>query len=512
MNIDVFKGVWNKLSSGAKAHQFLEKRPEILDEAADDEERDVVAWMSRPSEAHSIGVHSIVASACQLVSDCERGVKRSIDMNVAGAGTQGCESALNDALTAFEEAHAVRVLHATECGSRAFGWGSKDSDFDVKLVFRHNTERYLNHKPRDNVTTVSFTCWANLDTDSPVDITVQAYDIAHFLDLLRESNPTALDCLFSPVVWRTHPAFNELKADTAQCVNFMKFVQSRLSVVQATAANHLGLRVAVGERREKKHRAQHGAGVQPSVPTVRPKEYIIMLRAVADVAFVVSQCDGSSHAESAGCSASVGENEIAAASGSGRTVPKQSDSPIGLNGIEPASRSGRTVSKQSDSPVNVNGIAAAPGSGQTVGNQSDSPVTGVEPVPRSSGQDPPGRPGGGGAAVFELPPMDFRMLFASFVTLREKAGSPVPAGVQQWVGRFLRQKNDGSKYAPEIASADRRPDVEGVIFAAFDEFSRRLGKQQVEGCESSGTALISALSRRPLKYAYLNGFMRRVLS
>ena len=45
------------------------------------------------------------------------------------------KQAIHDALRRLEGAEDVRVLYAVESGSRAWGFASQDSDWDVRLLY-----------------------------------------------------------------------------------------------------------------------------------------------------------------------------------------------------------------------------------------------------------------------------------------------------------------------------------------------------------------------------------------
>ena len=51
----------------------------------------------------------------------------------------------------IEVKHGVRVLYACESGSRAWGFASADSDYDVRFIYSHPREWYLSidleHEP-----------------------------------------------------------------------------------------------------------------------------------------------------------------------------------------------------------------------------------------------------------------------------------------------------------------------------------------------------------------------------
>lgn len=50
---------------------------------------------------------------------------------------------IDDKLNKIEEKEGVRVLHAIESGSRAWGFASPDSDYDVRFVYVRKKEDYL---------------------------------------------------------------------------------------------------------------------------------------------------------------------------------------------------------------------------------------------------------------------------------------------------------------------------------------------------------------------------------
>ena len=50
---------------------------------------------------------------------------------------------ISDKLDEIEEKEGVRILHAIESGSRAWGFASPDSDYDVRFVYARPIEEYL---------------------------------------------------------------------------------------------------------------------------------------------------------------------------------------------------------------------------------------------------------------------------------------------------------------------------------------------------------------------------------
>ena len=91
----------------------------------------------------------------------------------------------------IEQQYKVTVLYAAESGSRAWGFASPDSDFDVRFIYKRPREDYLRlDPPRDVI-------------ELPVDETwdVVGWDLDKTLRLLHKSNPGLYEWLGSPVLF-----------------------------------------------------------------------------------------------------------------------------------------------------------------------------------------------------------------------------------------------------------------------------------------------------------------------
>ncbi len=100
-------------------------------------------------------------------------------------------------LAALERDHAVRVLYACESGSRAWGFASPDSDYDVRFVYVHRRDWYLSVRERRDV----------VEMPLEGDLDVSGWELRKALRLLRKSNPSLLEWFGSPFVYRQDPAF-----------------------------------------------------------------------------------------------------------------------------------------------------------------------------------------------------------------------------------------------------------------------------------------------------------------
>lgn len=99
-------------------------------------------------------------------------------------------------LAKIEEDFDVKILYAVESGSRAWGFPSKDSDYDVRFIYVHKKEDYLSidqmgiGKKRDVI---------DLPINDLLDIT--GWELTKALKLFRKSNPPLMEWLSSGIVY-----------------------------------------------------------------------------------------------------------------------------------------------------------------------------------------------------------------------------------------------------------------------------------------------------------------------
>ena len=95
-------------------------------------------------------------------------------------------------LADIEKTENVRILLAVESGSRAWGFASPDSDYDVRFIYIRHKDDYLRlEKHRDVI---------ELPIEGELDI--NGWDLDKTLRLLRASNPTLFEWVSSPIVYR----------------------------------------------------------------------------------------------------------------------------------------------------------------------------------------------------------------------------------------------------------------------------------------------------------------------
>lgn len=97
-------------------------------------------------------------------------------------------------LKRIEAEHNVTILFAVESGSRAWGFPSPDSDYDVRFVYAHKTDWYLSIYPGRDV----------IERPISDELDISGWDIRKALGLMLKPNPVLYEWLSSPIryMWR----------------------------------------------------------------------------------------------------------------------------------------------------------------------------------------------------------------------------------------------------------------------------------------------------------------------
>jgi len=112
-----------------------------------------------------------------------------------------------DKLDEIERKYGVKVLYACESGSRAWGFSSDNSDYDVRFIYVHKLPWYLNVNEGREVI-----------EEMDGDLDVSGWELRKALKLLAKGNPPLLEWLNSPIVYRQDPKFFlEFSLSADQC-------------------------------------------------------------------------------------------------------------------------------------------------------------------------------------------------------------------------------------------------------------------------------------------------------
>ena len=121
----------------------------------------------------------------------------------------------------IEEQFEVKICLAVESGSRAWGFPSKDSDYDVRFIYVHKKDWYLSIDQKRDV--------IELPINNLLDI--NGWELRKALRLFRKSNPPLMEWLHSGIVY--YRAFS--------LVDKMKMIQNQVFLPQSALYHYLNM-------------------------------------------------------------------------------------------------------------------------------------------------------------------------------------------------------------------------------------------------------------------------------
>lgn len=136
---------------------------------------------------------------------------------------------IQETLDQIERDHNVTILYAVESGSRAWGFASPDSDYDVRYIFVRPKEDYLRLDALPET------------IEGPLDETLDfsGWDIRKTLGLLRKTNPSLMEWVQSPIVYRTTPQWEALKTHFGEYFDPTSNLHHYLSMALSNANAYL---------------------------------------------------------------------------------------------------------------------------------------------------------------------------------------------------------------------------------------------------------------------------------
>ena len=109
-------------------------------------------------------------------------------------------------ISEMEEKENIRILHAVESGSRAWGFASPDSDYDVRFIYVRERDFYLSLREREDF----------LDWELNEVLDINGWDLKKALQHFHKSNATLFEWANSPVVYYTTDEWREMYENTAR--------------------------------------------------------------------------------------------------------------------------------------------------------------------------------------------------------------------------------------------------------------------------------------------------------
>jgi len=136
---------------------------------------------------------------------------------------------ISEELAGIEKRENVKILLAAESGSRAWGFASSDSDYDVRFIYARPQKEYLRLEKRRDV--------IELPLSDVLDI--NGWDLDKALRLLHNSNPTMFEWFASPVVYRDSEFRQRLQGALKEFFSVERSLHHYLSMAKGTRQDHL---------------------------------------------------------------------------------------------------------------------------------------------------------------------------------------------------------------------------------------------------------------------------------
>ena len=103
-------------------------------------------------------------------------------------------------LAEIEKEHQVTIIQAIESGSRAWGFPSPDSDYDVRFVYSHSKDWYLQLTEERDV--------IELPINDELDIA--GWDVRKAFNLANKGNAVIQEWMISPIVYKQTERYGPL--------------------------------------------------------------------------------------------------------------------------------------------------------------------------------------------------------------------------------------------------------------------------------------------------------------
>lgn len=105
---------------------------------------------------------------------------------------------INGVLDDLEDEFNIEILYAVESGSRAWGFSNKDSDYDIRFIYKKPLEEYLTITTHRDV--IDYQNLKDWEFDYPLDFS--GWDIRKALWLHYKNNPNLREWIDSPIIYR----------------------------------------------------------------------------------------------------------------------------------------------------------------------------------------------------------------------------------------------------------------------------------------------------------------------
>ncbi len=183
------------------------------------------------------------------------------------------EELIRRKLKEIEETEHVKVLHAVESGSRAWGFASADSDYDVRFIYVRQKEDYLCLQDRKD-----FIEW---ELDETLDI--NGWDLQKALRHFHKSNAVLYEWLGSPIVYDTTPEWKRVKSSvihyfSCKAAMYHYFASANKSYLTCLGKEADGISMEEERPMEEKHSMEEEHSMEEKNSMIKYKKYLYILR------------------------------------------------------------------------------------------------------------------------------------------------------------------------------------------------------------------------------------------
>ncbi len=136
---------------------------------------------------------------------------------------------IQEKLTTIEKKEKVRILLAVESGSRAWGFASPDSDYDVRFIYARTLEDYLRLDEKKDV--------IEWQLDEILDI--NGWDLKKALLQFRRGNATLFEWSNSPIIYKKTPEWDRIYQTAKSYFSVKSSLYHYYATAQNTFSNYL---------------------------------------------------------------------------------------------------------------------------------------------------------------------------------------------------------------------------------------------------------------------------------
>ena len=157
---------------------------------------------------------------------------------------------IKEKLDEVEEKYNIKMLYALESGSRLYGFPSEDSDWDIRFIYKSPMPWYISIQNKRDTLEIN---------DTILNFDFVGWDIKKALFLLSKSNPSLLEWLQSPIIYKSDEKFHR----------YMQNLTDMYFSPRACFYHHLGL--------IRSHRKRY---IDTDADKMSHKKYLYVIRSI----------------------------------------------------------------------------------------------------------------------------------------------------------------------------------------------------------------------------------------